>query len=509
MSTSLPSVTTKTEPRSAPDGMGNGLFATSNIKVGEDVVHARVPFVAVLDSPRLEDTCSGCFGKKQMGGETDLKACTGCRVVKYCDRACQSKDWKFAHSTECPIFQKLKPMVLPNNARALLRMVLRTGRGKYSARELEIFNNLETHMGQIQEIQAHLDRVNLTAKAVKEYSLSEMSHEDIAAYAARVSGPLSPKHSWLTGDFQLDLNSFNLTTALYDKIGLYLHPYASLINHSCDYNATVGFDGEEIFVKAVKPIQKNEQIFISYIDTTTPNEVRRKELIERYFFDCQCSKCAKGKDSPEDRFSVPVEDTSALEAAERQALELMQSASADDAKPDEAIAYLESALNALHRVSNWPLHRQPYASIRDQLIVSLLAGNKFNKAFIQAAVRYLRVDPELYSPAHPIRQIHAWILAKLAIYISQGFEPSPKDPIQLQDFEINFHYILWYILADLASKQLESCTVPSFKQLVGANFAQVHNEFKSHGIDPSTQKAVVSAEWKKLERLVQCALDTE
>jgi hypothetical protein len=86
MSTSLPSVTTKTEPRSAPNGMGNGLFATLDIKVGQDVVHAQVPFVAVLDSPRLEDTCSGCFGKKQMGGETDLKACTGCRVVKYCDR---------------------------------------------------------------------------------------------------------------------------------------------------------------------------------------------------------------------------------------------------------------------------------------------------------------------------------------------------------------------------------------------------------------------------------------
>jgi SET and MYND domain-containing protein len=187
----------------------------------------------------------------------------------------------------------------------------------------------------------------------------------------------------------------------------------------------------------------------------------------------------------------------------------MQSASASDAKPDEAIACLESALNALHKSSAWPLTRQPYASIRDQLIVSLLAGNNFNKAFIQAAIRYLRVDPELYSPAHPIRHIHAWILAKLAIYISQGFEPNPRDPIQLQDFEINFHYILWYILADLASRQLESCTVPSFKKLVGANFAQVHNEFKTHGVDPSTQKAVVSAEWRKLERLVQYALDRE
>ena len=81
----LPSVTTRTEPR-ASEGMGNGLFATSDIKVGEDVLHAKVPFVAVLDTARLDDTCSGCFGKRQMDIGAELKACTGCRVVKYCDR---------------------------------------------------------------------------------------------------------------------------------------------------------------------------------------------------------------------------------------------------------------------------------------------------------------------------------------------------------------------------------------------------------------------------------------
>ena len=82
----LPSVTTKTVPGPAPNGMGNGLFATENIKVGEDVMHAKSPFVAVLDKPRLDDTCSGCFGRRQMEGDAFLKACTGCRVVKYCDR---------------------------------------------------------------------------------------------------------------------------------------------------------------------------------------------------------------------------------------------------------------------------------------------------------------------------------------------------------------------------------------------------------------------------------------
>jgi SET and MYND domain-containing protein len=83
---SLPSVETRTVPRQAPNGMGNGLFATSDIKPGEDVLHIKTPFVAVLDSPRLEDTCAGCFGKRQMETGNELKACTGCRVVKYCDR---------------------------------------------------------------------------------------------------------------------------------------------------------------------------------------------------------------------------------------------------------------------------------------------------------------------------------------------------------------------------------------------------------------------------------------
>ena len=87
---SLPSVETKTVPRPAPNGMGNGLFATTNIKPGEDVLHIKTPFVAILDSPRLEDTCAGCFGKRQMDTGNELKACTGCRVVKYCDRVSSS-----------------------------------------------------------------------------------------------------------------------------------------------------------------------------------------------------------------------------------------------------------------------------------------------------------------------------------------------------------------------------------------------------------------------------------
>lgn len=80
----------------------------------------------------------------------------------------------------------MKPNVLPNNARAVLRMVVRTGRGKYSSQELETFSNLETHIKEIQELQANLDRVIMTSRAIKNYSESDMTEEAIMTYAAKV-----------------------------------------------------------------------------------------------------------------------------------------------------------------------------------------------------------------------------------------------------------------------------------------------------------------------------------
>jgi len=97
--TPLPSVHTRTVPGLAPNGLGTGLFASENIRTGEDVLRISAPFVAVLDTPRLSDTCSGCFGKRQLyaGADLDLRACTGCQVVKYCDRVCFVSSYSLWH----------------------------------------------------------------------------------------------------------------------------------------------------------------------------------------------------------------------------------------------------------------------------------------------------------------------------------------------------------------------------------------------------------------------------
>jgi SET and MYND domain-containing protein len=94
-------VEAKTIARPAGNGMGNGLFAATNITMGQEVLRIQKPFAAVLDSPRLQDTCSGCFGirrlqRNQGSGSgaihddvAELKACTRCQVVRYCDKVCR------------------------------------------------------------------------------------------------------------------------------------------------------------------------------------------------------------------------------------------------------------------------------------------------------------------------------------------------------------------------------------------------------------------------------------
>jgi hypothetical protein len=74
---------------------GNGLFATRQIKLNNTVLSVGQPLMLALDTPRLNDTCYCChlFMEKSAQMKRDgkikaktLKACTGCTVVRYCDK---------------------------------------------------------------------------------------------------------------------------------------------------------------------------------------------------------------------------------------------------------------------------------------------------------------------------------------------------------------------------------------------------------------------------------------
>lgn len=99
------------EVRPSPTA-GNGLFATKDIPAGSTILLTARPLIGELDLPRLQDSCHNCFmwaykaakgcavhatqgnkepgchGCENEGGNPGVKACTGCKKVKYCSKVC-------------------------------------------------------------------------------------------------------------------------------------------------------------------------------------------------------------------------------------------------------------------------------------------------------------------------------------------------------------------------------------------------------------------------------------
>ena len=87
-------------------------------------------------------------------------------------------------------------------------------------------------------------------------------------------------------------NAFTITNDFLTDTGLGLYLRASAINHSCHPNAAQLFtEGVTITIRALRDIQENEEIFISYIETASPTWWRRSELMKNYNFICCCSRC--------------------------------------------------------------------------------------------------------------------------------------------------------------------------------------------------------------------------
>ena len=84
--------------RIAPDQ--NGLFHTSDASPGDAILVIPRPWLTIVDSAHLQDTCSECFtwysgsslGANSAGAESEdgssqaLKSCLGCKIVRYCNK---------------------------------------------------------------------------------------------------------------------------------------------------------------------------------------------------------------------------------------------------------------------------------------------------------------------------------------------------------------------------------------------------------------------------------------
>ncbi|KAJ8603899.1 hypothetical protein MRB53_042034 [Persea americana] len=282
-----------------------------------------------------------------------------------------------------------------------------------------------------------------------------------------------------------------------DPLGLCLDPIASSMNHSCDPNVSVVFDGPRLVVQALRPIKKDDELFISYVDATWPYERRQAELHDRYFFDCACSACVKGPTGHTDIFLDERSSRNPCDV-EQSVLELMS-----QARPSEGTASLSLLLEALRKCEEtkiWPSHRQPLPEIRRELFLQHIKSEHWAKALQQGLYLYFFVYPILHpQPFHPTRVIHVWTMAKIALYIASEGDDSVKSSLGVASLDLKI-VVLGLLLEAEDNVKRSHGEDTRFAKVVHKKAEEIKLSL-SQGEDPVIMKLQIPQQWELLRQL--------
>jgi hypothetical protein len=292
-------------------------------------------------------------------------------------------------------------------------------------------------------------------------------------------------------------------TPTFDPVGTCLDPIIAGLNHACDFNAVVSFDGPTIFVRSLREIKRGEEVTISYIDATNPVAMRQLELKERYFFICQCGLCQKGQDTPRDAFLPGKKDMKKIRQVEATAFQALEGACnfTDPKNPVEKVKDLEGALELIQETGFFPIHRQPCAGLRQQLIGAYLSTQRWVPALAHALKQYFHVDSRVFPEEfHPVRVVHTWVLVILINYIRGEVHDEPMKV--LGKYNVNWAAVLLMLIKEVTDNMGKSHGDPSrFAAMVRKKVW----ELTGGGFDISVPEDLTHDQWKRL-RLIAVEL---
>ncbi|OWF49924.1 histone-lysine N-methyltransferase SMYD3-like [Mizuhopecten yessoensis] len=242
-----------------------------------DILLQSEPFVYVLSHKERGRRCDSCFES----GE-DLKRCTVCKVVRYCNSACQKADWT-SHRGECPCLKRVFPDVPLDSVRLMLKLILKqkAGDNGESVKKDIGWRKFSDFLSHSSKIKSDQQRVEQLSRIV--FTLGKLLGDS----------NLPPANELLEIFGKMVINSFTVCDGEMQSIGVAIYLSPSLLDHSCEPNAVVTFQGTRLTVRATKDIQEPSpaNISISYLDQLATIAERQKQLQEQYYFSCQCNRC--------------------------------------------------------------------------------------------------------------------------------------------------------------------------------------------------------------------------
>ncbi|XP_075851654.1 histone-lysine N-methyltransferase SMYD3 isoform X2 [Microcebus murinus] len=220
---------------------GNGLRAVAALRPGE---------LLFRSDPLAYTVCKGSRGvvcDRCLLGKEKLMRCSQCRVAKYCSAKCQKKAWQH-HKRECKCLKSCKPRYPPDSVRLLGRVVFKLMEQTPSESEkLYSFYDLESNINKLTEDKKEgLRQLAMTFQHFLREEIQDASQ-------------LPPSFDIFEAFAKVICNSFTICNAEMQEVGVGLYPSMSLLNHSCDPNCSIVFNGPHLLLRAVRDIEVGEE----------------------------------------------------------------------------------------------------------------------------------------------------------------------------------------------------------------------------------------------------------
>uniref|UniRef100_A0A6P5JU52 [histone H3]-lysine(4) N-trimethyltransferase n=1 Tax=Phascolarctos cinereus TaxID=38626 RepID=A0A6P5JU52_PHACI len=277
---------------------GNGLRALVPLRPGELLFRSE-PLAYTVCKGSRGLVCERCLCRKEK-----LLRCSQCKVARYCGSECQKQAWQ-DHKRECKCLKSSKPKFPPDSVRLLGKVVFKLLRESSCASEkLYSFFDMESNIQNLSEEKKEgLRHLAVTLQLYLKEEIQNASQLppafDVFESFAKLPSPCRLHHAEIKNGAILSsrclhlviCNGFTISNGEMQEVGVGLYPSMSLLNHSCDPNCVIVFEGPSLFLRAVRNIKPGEELTICYLDVLMPSAERQKQLKEQYCFDCDCPLC--------------------------------------------------------------------------------------------------------------------------------------------------------------------------------------------------------------------------
>ncbi|ROV99523.1 hypothetical protein VMCG_06318 [Cytospora schulzeri] len=271
-------------------GAGSGLFAVNNIPAGSDIFRSQS--LLVVCESALDGICDWCLlnrnssvrpdGCFYMSGDErpEIAPCSRCKVAQYCSKECQKLAWQHYHKFECALLKE-NPEISSID-QALCRMLYWIKKNRLPEDSQQALAALENHF------EARMDRLRDEANGEPDVdrTLGVATNARLATKSTLDLAVIQRLYC------TIETNALTIRPPEIEQAyGACFDVVVSLINHCCDENAHIFFEGRETRCRALKDIPAGSEITVCYPDVRQDVLQRRRTLKEHFYITCNCSKC--------------------------------------------------------------------------------------------------------------------------------------------------------------------------------------------------------------------------